>query len=99
MCDMTSPCSLAPQASMVLMGAGNALRWHDDAALRATFTALLDGIAAAVDEDGFAVGYPETMTNSYDGGNNQLPSYVNSWFTHSMLESALLDDRALAIAR
>ena len=86
-------------ASALLMGAGGALRWTEHAALRSLLTGLLDGIAACVEADGFAVGFPRADTNAYRGGNNQLPSYVNSWFTHSMLEAAPVDGRALGIAR
>ena len=86
-------------ASALLMGAGGALRWTEHGALRALLTGLLDGIAACQEGDGYAVGYPRTDTNADMGGNNQLPSYVNSWFTHGLLEAAFADGRALGIAR
>ena len=86
-------------ASMILMGAGQALRWTEAPALRSVLEALLQGIADAAEEDGFAVGYAKADTNSAFGGNNQNPSYVNSWFTHGMLDSADVDPRALALAR
>lgn len=86
-------------ASALLMGAGGALRWTEHGALRALLTDLLDGIAACQEGDGFAVGYPRGDTNADMGGNNQLPSYVNSWFTHGLLEAAFADGRALGIAR
>ena len=86
-------------ASMILMGAGQALRWTEAPALRSVLEALLQGIAAAAEEDGFAVGYAKNETNSNYRGNNQLPSYVNSWFTHGMLDSADVDPRALTLAR
>jgi hypothetical protein len=81
------------------MGAGGALRWTESPALRALLDALVDGIAAAVDADGYAVGYPEAEINAPMHGNNQLPSYVNSWFTHGMLEAAHVRPDALGIAR
>jgi len=86
-------------ASAALMGAGGALRWTTNAPLRALLDALVDGIAAAVDADGYAVGYPEADTNAFMNGNNQLPSYVASWFTHGMLEAAHIRPEALGIAR
>jgi hypothetical protein len=86
-------------ASNALMGAGGALRWTESPALRALLDALVDGIAAAVDADGYAVGYPEAEINAPMHGNNQLPSYVNSWFTHGMLEAAHVRPDALGIAR
>ena len=86
-------------ASMLLMGAGGALRWTEHAALRATLSALIGGISAVVEADGYAFGYPKEETNADMGGNNQLPSYVNSWFTHGMLEASVIDPRALSLAR
>ena len=86
-------------ASMLLMGAGGALRWTEHAALRARLVAVVEGIAAVAEASGFAVGYPESDTNADMNGNNQLPSYVNSWFTHGMLEAAAIDPRALDVAR
>jgi hypothetical protein len=86
-------------ASMLLMGAGGALRWTEHETLRSRLIEIVDGIAAVVESDGFAVGYPESDTNAYMNGNNQLPSYVNSWFTHGMLEASFIDERALMIAR
>jgi len=84
---------------MILMGSGQALKWTEAPALRAQLTSLLDGISAAAELDGFAVGYAKSDTNSYFNGNNQNPSYVNSWFTHGMLDSADVDPRALKLAR
>ena len=86
-------------ASMLLMGAGGALRWTEHAALRARLVAVVEGVAAVAEASGFAVGYREADTNADMGGNNQLPSYVNSWFTHGMLEAAAIDPRALDVAR
>ena len=86
-------------ASMLLMGAGGALRWTEHEELRSRLVSIVEGIAAVVEADGFAVGYPEEQTNAYMNGNNQLPSYVNSWFTHGMLEASFIDERALIIAR
>jgi hypothetical protein len=86
-------------ASAILMGTGQALKWTEAPALRAVLTTLLDGIIAAAEDSGYAVGYPEADTNAYMGGNNQLPSYVNSWFTHGLLDSAEVDPRALLVAR
>jgi hypothetical protein len=86
-------------ASMLLMGAGGALRWTEHDVLRARLVALVEGIAAVREADGFAVGYAESDTNSAYNGGNQLPSYVNSWFTHGMLEAAAIEPLALEIAR
>ena len=84
---------------MLLMGAGGALRWTQHDALRARLVAVVEGIAAVAEASGFAVGYRESDTNADMHGNNQLPSYVNSWFTHGMLEAAAVDPRALDVAR
>lgn len=84
---------------MLLMGAGGALRWTQHDVLRARLVALVEGIAAVREADGFAVGYAKADTNSDYNGNNQLPSYVNSWFTHGMLEAAAIEPLALELAR
>jgi len=86
-------------ASAALMGAGGALRWAESAPLRALLDALVDGIAAAADSDGYAVGFPEADMDASMNGNNQLPSYVMSWFTHGLLEAAHTRPDALVIAR
>lgn len=86
-------------ASMILMGAGGALRWTAHEKLRGVLTELLDGIEAAADADGFAVGYTRAEQAGYDNGNNQNPSYVSSWFTHGMLEASVVDPRAITLAR
>jgi len=86
-------------SSLLLMGAGGTLRWTEHAVLRSRLVEIIEGIAAVAEADGFAMGYPEEDTNAYMNGNNQLPSYVNSWFTHGMLEASYIDDRALILAR
>ena len=39
------------------MGAGGILRWREHAELRSRFNAVVDGIVAAVETDGFAAGF------------------------------------------
>ena len=83
--------------SGLLMSLGGINRWIKDDNISSTITLLVNGIQECVEDDGFAVGYPETMTNGNDNGDNQLPSYVNSWFTHGLLEIGT--PQALTIAR
>lgn len=87
-------------ASGWMQGAGGALKWQEVPALRQALDTLVAGIAAAAQPNGFAVGYAEEDTNSDFNGDNQNPSYVQSWFLHGLLEAdAAGNPQALAIAR
>jgi hypothetical protein len=84
-------------ASGALMGFGGVAKWTGEADIVAARDTLVEGIAACAEPDGFAFGYAEADTNAAMNGNNQLPSYVNSWFAHGMLEAGT--ELALSVAR
>jgi hypothetical protein len=62
-------------AGLYMMGVGGALRWQpDNAMLRANLDAVVDGIAACAEEDGFIMAYEKNTT-----GRTEHPDYVLSW--------------------
>ena len=75
-------CLKGTVASAFLMGAGGVLRWREDAELLARFSAVVAGITAAVEADGFAAAFSpdETMYR-------ENPNYVTSWLIHALLEA------------
>jgi hypothetical protein len=84
-------------ASGALMGFGGVAKWTGEPDIVAARDALVQGIAACAENDSYAFGYPREDTNADMGGNNQLPSYVNSWFAHGLLEAGT--DLALQVAK
>lgn len=70
-------------AGAFLMGAGGYVRWANDTALWDAMVAVVEGIAAVQQSDGFAMAFNHTNTHCREN-----PDYVSSWFTHGMLEAA-----------
>jgi DUF1680 family protein len=69
-------------AGRFLMGAGNTLRWMEDADLRARMDAVVDGIAECAEPDGYVMAFPEdTMFFSERG------AYTRAWLTHGLIEA------------
>lgn len=82
-------------AGLVLMGAGGTLRWREHDGLRAMLNAIVDGIAACQERDGYAMAYERNMTTYREN-----PNYVLSWLTHGLIEAAIAGHaRALDIIR
>ena len=71
-------------AGLFLMGSGNALRWEEDQRLRGRMNALVAGIAALKQPNGFIMAYPEKETGLRENAN-----YVRSWITHGLLDAAV----------
>jgi len=69
-------------AGRFLMGAGNTLRWIDDAELRSRFNALVDGIAECKQPDGHVMAYPEDSILYSERG-----AYTRAWLTHGLIEA------------
>ncbi len=71
-------------AGLLLMGAGHALRWEDNAALKK----LVDGIVAEIKacslEDGYLMAVPEE-----EFGTLEYPHYVRIWLTYGLWAAAL----------
>jgi DUF1680 family protein len=69
-------------AGRFLMGAGNTLRWRQHAQLRAWMDAIVDGIAACRQPNGYIMAYPEdVILHSEKGG------YTRSWVTQGLIEA------------
>ncbi len=71
-------------AGLFLMGSGNALRWEQNGKLRARMNALVAGMAACKQPNGFIMAYPEKETGLRENAN-----YVRSWITHGLVDAAL----------
>src|SRR5205807_7714421 len=69
-------------AGRFLMGAGNTLRWIDDAELRRRLDQVVDGIEACRRPDGYLMAYPEN-TIFY----SERAAYTRSWVTHGLIEA------------
>jgi DUF1680 family protein len=82
-------------AGLFLMGSGNALRWEENQRLRARMNAVVDGIAACRQPDGFIMAYPEKETALRENAN-----YVRSWITHGLIDAAVAGNpEALSLIR
>jgi len=70
-------------AGRFLMGAGNTLRWIHDPELQRRLDAVVDGIAACRQPNGYIMAYPED-TIFY----SERAAYTRAWLTHGLLEAA-----------
>ena len=70
-------------AGRFLMGAGNTLRWIHNPELQRRLDALVDGIAACRQPNGYIMAYPED-TIFY----SERAAYTRAWLTHGLLEAA-----------
>lgn len=67
-------------AGHFLMGAGNTVRWMASPELKQRMAALVDGIGACREPDGYIMGYrPETIFYSERG------AYTRSWLTRGLI--------------
>lgn len=69
-------------AGRFLMGAGTTLHWVEDAELRKRLNAVVAGIAACRQSNGYIMGYPEDTFFVSERG-----AYTRSWTTHGLLEA------------
>ena len=67
-------------AGEFLMGAGTALLWREDAELRSTLNAVVDGIAECADPDGYLIPVARAHFNE-----KEYPNYVRAWLTFGLL--------------
>ena len=82
-------------AGLFLMGSGNAVRWEEDQKLRERMNAVVAGIAACRQPNGFIMGYPEKETGLRENAN-----YVRAWITHGLIDAATAGNpEALALIR
>ena len=73
---------LGSNAGRFLMGAGNTLRWIENAALRQMMNDVVDGIADCKNASGYILAYePAGFMHSEQG------DYGRSWFTQGLIEA------------
>ena len=70
-------------AGRFLMGAGNTVRWIDDAELRKRMNVVVDGIEECRQPNGYIMAYQED-TIFY----SERAAYTRAWVTHGLLEAA-----------
>ena len=77
------------------MGAGGHLRWREIPQLRAMMDALIDGIEACAEPDGWLSAYTQEKMAS-----DEHPDYTTSWTVHGFLEAAIAGNpKALRMIR
>ena len=82
-------------AGRFLMGAGNTVRWLDDAELRKRLNAVVDGIEECRKPNGYIMAYQED-TIFY----SERAAYTRAWLTHGLLEAAYAGNpKALPLLR
>ncbi|MBN2029273.1 glycoside hydrolase family 127 protein [bacterium] len=69
-------------AGRFLMGAGNTLRWIEDAELRRRMNAIVDGIEECRLPNGYIMAYPESTLFV-----SERAAYTRSWTTHGLIEA------------
>jgi DUF1680 family protein len=71
-------------AGRFLMGAGNTLRWMDNAELRRRLDEIVDGIADCRRPDGYIMAYNEDTIFT-----GERAAYTRAWVTHGLIEAGL----------
>jgi DUF1680 family protein len=72
-------------AGRFMMGAGNTLRWMENAELRNMLNELIDGIEACREPNGYILAYPPAV----DSLRTEEPNYARAWFTHGLIDAAI----------
>lgn len=75
-------------AGLLLMGAGNALRWTDDEELRALTDTIVKEIKDCSEPDGYLMAIPKEQF-----GTLEYPHYVRVWLTYGLAAAALSGNR------
>ena len=70
------------EAGRFLMGAGNTLRWMENAELRKRMNRIVDVIDECKEPDGYIMAYPKYRIFSGEYG-----AYTRSWVTHGLIEA------------
>lgn len=71
-------------AGRFLMGAGNQLRWIENAELRDRMNRIVDGIGACAEPNGYLVGFPENEMLVFEYG-----GYCRSWVSQGLIEAGI----------
>jgi DUF1680 family protein len=70
-------------AGRFLMGAGNTLRWSNNAPLRELLNQLVDGIEQCRQPNGYILPYQPDSTRSEE------PNYARAWLTHGLIDAGI----------
>ncbi|MBP1540272.1 MAG: glycoside hydrolase family 127 protein [Prevotella sp.] len=70
------------EAGRFLMGAGNTLRWMENAALRKEMDNIVDVIDRCKEPDGYLMAFPKHRMFFGENG-----AYVRSWVTHGLIDA------------
>jgi DUF1680 family protein len=70
------------EAGRFLMGAGNTLRWMENAGLRTRMNKIVDVIDECKEPDGYIMAYPKDKIFAGEYG-----AYTRSWVTHGLIEA------------
>ena len=70
------------EAGRFLMGAGNTLRWMENAELRKRMNQIVDVIDECKEPDGYIMAYPKNRIFAGEYG-----AYTRSWVTHGLIEA------------
>jgi DUF1680 family protein len=82
-------------AGRFLMGAGNTVRWTEDAELRKRLDAVVDGIEECRKPNGYIMAYPEETIFF-----SERAAYTRAWLTHGLLEAGYAGNaKALPLLR
>ncbi len=71
-------------AGLLLMGAGNVLRWEDNAAMKKLVDTIVGEIRACSMDDGYLMAVPQE-----EFGTLEYPHYVRIWLTYGLWAAAL----------
>jgi len=83
-------------AGRFMMGAGNTLRWIENAPLRDSLNKLIDGIEACREPNGYILPYPHVI----DSVRNEEPGYARAWLTHGLIEAGIAgNEKAWSLLR
>lgn len=82
-------------AGRFLMGAGNSLRWLDHEELRNLMNAVVDGIEACQEPDGYIMGYSKDTFFYSERG-----AYTRAWVTHGLIDAGYAgNEKAFGLLR
>jgi len=76
------------EAGRFLMGAGNTLRWIENADLRKEMNDIIDVIDQCKEPDGYLMAYPKHTIFDVEYG-----AYTRSWVTHGLIEAGYAGNR------